>query len=113
MKSFAQGFWSCLLTFLLKDCWTPIDEGSGCRLLLEIWIVRGPEDYESLSICVINEILDIYNNGIEVDRNTYTVQFYLGADWNFLAMAFGIDSAALGACTPHTTMGTIRPYFFV
>lgn len=60
---------------------------------------------------MINEILDIYNNGIEVDRNTYTVQFYLGADWNFLAMAFGIDSAALGACTPHTTMGTIRLLF--
>lgn len=42
---------------------------------------------------MINEISDIHNNGLEVDRNTYTVQFYLGADWKFLAMACGIDSA--------------------
>ena len=48
-----------------------------------VCIDRGPKDYESLSIClkdVINEISDIHNNGLEVDRNTYTVQFYLGAD---------------------------------
>ena len=77
---------------------TLLDEGSAAKSFAgnHISIVRGPEDYDSLSIClkdVISEISDIHNNGLEVDRNRYTVQFYLGADWKFLAMACGIDSA--------------------
>ena len=63
-----------------------LDEGSAAKSFAgnhTVCIVRGPEDYESLSIClkdVISEISDIHNNGLEVDRNRHTVQFYLGAD---------------------------------
>lgn len=61
---------------------TLLDEGSAAKSFAgnhTVCIVRGPEDYDSLSIC-------FHNNGLEVDRNRYTVQFYLGADWKFLAI---------------------------
>ena len=58
-------------------------------------IFRAPESYECLSVClanVIEEVEFISNNGIEVDREKFEVEFYLGADWKFLATVCGIES---------------------
>ena len=78
---------------------TVLDEGSAAKSFAgnhTVCIVKGPEDYDSLSTSlknVIDEISDIHEQGLDVDSKTYTIHFYLGADWKFLAMACGIDAA--------------------
>lgn len=60
-----------------------------------IAIFREPETYESMKIClrdIINEIENLKE--IVVNGKTYTVEYYLGRDWKFLAMITGIDSAS-------------------
>jgi len=41
---------------------------------------------------VIEEVELIANNDIEVNGEVFQVDFYLGADWKFLATVSGIDS---------------------
>lgn len=60
-----------------------------------VCIFRDSESYECLSIClrdVISEVDLISRNGITVDEQKFDVDFYLGADWKFLATVCGIDS---------------------
>lgn len=48
-----------------------------------------------MSICLQNVIKDvelISKEGIEVDDEIFEVDFYLGADWKFLATVCGIES---------------------
>ena len=59
-------------------------------------ILKETESYESISIGlrdVIEEVSMISRDGITVQECHYAVKFYLGADWKFLAMVCGIDSA--------------------
>ena len=52
-------------------------------------ILKETESYESISIGlrdVIEEVSMISHDGITVQECHYTVKFYLGADWKFLAM---------------------------
>ena len=59
-------------------------------------ILKETESYESISIGlrdVIEEVSMISHDGITVQECHYAVKFYLGADWKFLAMVCGIDSA--------------------
>jgi len=60
-------------------------------VLLEVLKITSP--YSISLKDIIDESSDIHNNGLEIDGKNYTVQFYLGAYWKFLAMACGIDSA--------------------
>ena len=48
-----------------------------------------------MSVClqdVIKDVDIISKNGIEVDGEKFEVDFYLGADWKFLATVCGIES---------------------
>ena len=78
---------------------TVLDEGSAAKSFAgnhTVCIIRGPENYDSLSTSlkdVIEEITEIHESGLEIDTTTYAIHFYLGADWKFLAMACGIDAA--------------------
>ena len=75
---------------------TVIDEGLAAKSFSGNHTVCIVEDYDSLSVClkdVIGEISDVHKRGLDVGSNAYTVHFYLGADWKFLAMACGNDAA--------------------
>ena len=78
---------------------TIIDEGSICKSASgnhSVCIARVAEDYANLSVIladITKEVDDINQHGLEVNDIKYTVHFYLGADWKFLAMACGIDAA--------------------
>ena len=78
---------------------TILDEGNDAKSFVgnhTVCIVRGNEDYNSLSIClrdIINELEDIEKSGIKINQNQYSINFYLGGDWKFLAMSCGIDAA--------------------
>ena len=57
---------------------TVIDEGSAAKSFSgnhTVCIVKGPEDYDSLSVClkdVIGEISDVHKQGLDVGSNVYT-----------------------------------------
>ncbi|MCG8627032.1 MAG: hypothetical protein MJE68_34160, partial [Proteobacteria bacterium] len=78
---------------------TIIDEGSVCKSASgnhSVCIARVAEDYANLSVIladIIKEVDNINEHGLEVNGVKYTVHFYLGADWKFLAMACGLDAA--------------------
>ena len=60
-----------------------------------VCIFRAPENYESMSIClqdVIKGVEIISKDSIYVDGEKFEVDFYLGADWKFLATVCGIES---------------------
>ena len=76
-----------------------LDEGdiaksaNGYHLLC---LLKEDESYESLAEGlkdIIDEVSTIAHNGLEVDECLYSVRFYLGGDWKFLAMVCGLDSA--------------------
>ena len=59
-------------------------------------ILKETGSYESISVGlrdVVEEVSMISREGITVGGCNYSVEFYLGADWKFLAMVCGIDSA--------------------
>ena len=76
-----------------------IDEGHAAKSATGyhvLCVLKETESYESISIGlrdVIKEVSSISREGITVGGCTYAVEFYLGADWKFLAMVCGIDSA--------------------
>ena len=76
-----------------------IDEGSVAKSATGyhvLCVLKETESYESISVGlrdVIKEVSMISRDGITVGGCTYAVEFYLGADWKFLAMVCGIDSA--------------------
>ena len=69
---------------------TVLDEGSAAKSFAgnhTVCIIRGPENYDSLSTSlkdVIEEITEIHESGLEIDTITYAIHFFLGADWKFL-----------------------------
>ena len=82
---------------VMNITFTLLDEGSlaysaeGNHALA---IIKEQENYASLQ----NALEDISEEvgrltTIEVDEVTYSIQYYLGGDWKFLAIVTGIDSA--------------------
>lgn len=63
--------------------------GSHC-----IAIFEEPEIYESMKICHRDIIRVVEHlNEIQTNSETYSIKYYLGGDWKFLAMITGIDSS--------------------
>ena len=58
-------------------------------------IFKEPESYDSMKKC-LSDIIDEVNtlSSVDVNGTTFTIDYYLGGDWKFLAMATGIDSAS-------------------
>ena len=77
---------------------TLLDEGAASQSPngnYTVCIFRAPESYECMSVClqdVIKDVELISKNGIKVDGDNFEVDFYLGADWKFLATVCGIES---------------------
>ena len=78
-----------------------LDEGdiaksaNGYHLLC---LLKEDESYDSLAQGlknIIDEVSTAARDGLKVDECSYSVRFYLGGDWNFLAMVCGLDSANL------------------
>ena len=78
---------------------TVLDEGdiaksaNGYHLLC---LLKEDESYDSLAQGlkdIIDEVSTIACDGLKVDECSYSVRFYLGGDWKFLAMVCGLDSA--------------------
>ena len=60
-----------------------------------IAIIKEPESYVSLKPAledIINEVQTLKT--ILINDNTYSIKYYLGGDWKFLAMVTGIDSTS-------------------
>ena len=78
---------------------TVLDEGdiaksaNGYHLLC---LLKEDESYDSLAQGlknIIEEVSTVARHGLKVDECSYSVRFYLGGDWKFLAMVCGLDSA--------------------
>ena len=54
-------------------------------------IFKEPESYTSMQACLSDEAESLAS--ITIDGVTFEIEYYLGGDWKFLAMATGIDSA--------------------
>ena len=61
-------------------CWSDIP-----FLIQLIAIFKEPESYDFLKHCL---------SDITVDSTTFSLEYYLGGDWKFLALATGIDCAS-------------------
>lgn len=60
-----------------------------------IAIFKEPEDYESLEKCLSDILTEMSElSAIEVNGESYEVEYFLGGDMKFLAIATGIDSAS-------------------
>ena len=63
-------------------------------------IFKEPESYTSMQAC-LSDIREEAESlaSITIDGVTFEIEYYLGGDWKFLAMATGIDSAtSMYAC---------------
>ena len=77
---------------------TLLDEGSkaysaeGNHFLA---IFKEPESYDSLEKCLSDIVKEVERlTSITIGDKTFEVEYYLGGDWKFLALATGIDSAS-------------------
>ena len=58
-------------------------------------IFKEPESYQSLKNALKDIISDVESmSSIDVNGTTFHIEYYLGGDWKFLALATGIDSAS-------------------
>ncbi len=58
-------------------------------------IFKEPETYDSLKAALQDIVLDVESlSAIDVGGTTFTIEYYLGGDWKFLALVIGIDSAS-------------------
>ncbi len=58
-------------------------------------IIKEPESYESLQKSLADIVKEVESlTSITVNDHKFTIEYYLGGDWKFLALATGIDSAA-------------------
>ena len=57
-----------------------------------IGIFKEPENYTSMSLCLKDIVEEM--EAITVGDTCFDIDYFLGGDWKFLAMATGIDSAA-------------------
>ncbi len=79
-------------TFTLLDEVETTASFEGSHILA---IFKEPEKYEKLEIALADIRDDVEQlSSIEVDGVTYDITYYLGADWKFLAIVTGIDSAS-------------------
>ena len=75
---------------------TLLDENQACSSegnhLLAVF--KEPESYDSLKQALEDIIYEVEHlDAIEVDGVSYSIEYYMGGDWKFLAMVTGIDSA--------------------
>ena len=77
---------------------TLLDEGAAAYSFdgnHPIAIFKEPEDYESLEKCLSDILTEMSElSAIEVNGECYEVEYFLGGDMKFLAIATGIDSAS-------------------
>ena len=60
-----------------------------------IAIIKETESYNSLKLALQNIIEDVQTlTSITINGYSYSIEYYLGGDWKFLAMVTGIDSAS-------------------
>lgn len=58
-------------------------------------IFKEPETYEALKNALCDIVSDVESlSSITVNGITFSIEYYLGGDWKFLALATGIDSAS-------------------
>ena len=58
-------------------------------------IIKEPESYEALKPALEDIIKEVETTqSLCINKTTYSLEYYLGGDWKFLAMATGIDSAS-------------------
>lgn len=60
------------------------------------------ESYDAMKLCLTDIVEDVERlKTIRVLDHDFSIEFYLGGDWKFLAMITGIDSAtSTHACVP-------------
>ncbi len=74
---------------------TILDEGNVAAGKHCITIFKEPETYQSLKAALHDIASDVKSLvTIDVNGTTFEVEYYLGGDWKFLALATGIDSAS-------------------
>lgn len=60
-----------------------------------IAIIKEPESYESLKQALEDIIKDVeMTQSLSIKETVYSLEYYLGGDWKFLAMVTEIDSAS-------------------
>ena len=60
-----------------------------------IAIVKEAESYEALKPALQDIIMDVQTvTSLTINETTYSIEYYLGGNWKFLAMVTGIDSAS-------------------
>ena len=60
-----------------------------------IAVLQTTENYDDMSAALVNIIEDIKTmQSITIDDISFSVEFFLGADWKFLALVTGIESAS-------------------
>ena len=60
-----------------------------------IAIIKEPESYESLKPALEDIIKEVeMTQTLSIKETVYSLEYYLGGDWKFLAMVTGIDSAS-------------------
>lgn len=58
-------------------------------------VVKEPEQYESMEKALADIIDEVGTlTTIEVNGTEFNIEYFMGGDWKFLAMATGIDSAS-------------------
>ena len=58
-------------------------------------IVKCKEDYNSMKLALSDLVKELSEyKHIRVDKNVYNIEYFLGGDWKFLAMACGLGAAA-------------------
>ena len=59
-----------------------------------IAIFKESENYDAMKVCLSDIVKDVKDlEMIQVLDHSFSLEFYLGGDWKFLAMITGIDSA--------------------
>lgn len=83
---------------VINFAFTALDEGDKVYLAAEnhcVAIIKELESYESLKPALQNIIEDVQSlKSLSINGAIYTIEYYLGGDWKFLAMVTGIDSAS-------------------
>lgn len=78
---------------------TIIEDGGSCGSAYgnnPVCLLKESENYDQLKAGlqdVFDDIKKITDDGISIQSTNYTIQFYLGGDWKFLACVCGLEAA--------------------
>ena len=83
---------------MINFAFTLLDEGDKAYSAAGnhcIAIIKETESYDSLKLALQNIIEDVQTlTSITINGSSYSIEYYLGGDWKFLAMVTGIDRAS-------------------